>query len=139
MKKTFLFVSGFIFFISLSVAFTTSDPPRYKNLQILPKDISKQAMDSTMHFFSFALGQKCGFCHVRNEESKSWDMASDVKPEKLIARKMLTMCQGINKTYFSEEGGNEQQAIQAVTCYTCHKGEPMPLAFPEKKDSTMKR
>ena len=139
MKKTFLFVFGFICFISLSVAFTTSDPPRYKNLQILPKDISKQAMDSTMHFFSFSLGQKCGFCHVRNEESKSWDMASDAKPEKLIARKMFTMSEGINKKYFSDEGGTEQQAIQAVTCYTCHKGEPMPLAFPEKKDSTMKR
>ena len=140
MKKTLLIICGFICVISISLAFTTFDPPRYKNLKILPKDISKQAMDSTMHFFSFSLGVKCGFCHVRDEEKKSWDMASDAKPEKLIARKMMTMTDGINKKYFPpEDGKHDAVAIQAISCYTCHKGEPMPLAFPEKKDSAMKR
>ncbi len=139
MKKTFFVLCGFISLISISLAFTTFDPPKYKNLKILPKDISKQAMDSTMHFISFSLGVKCGFCHVRDEEKKTWDMASDAKPEKLIARKMMTMTDGINKKYFPPEDGNNAMAIQAVSCYTCHKGEAMAVAFPEKKDSTMKK
>ena len=140
MRKTFLVVVGFICFITLSVAFT-QQPPGYKNLQILPKDISKQALDSIMDHYAISLGVKCGFCHVHNELRDTWDMASDAKPEKQIARKMMLMEKGINATYFpAEEGEKNEQIIQAVTCYTCHKGEPMPLAFPEvKKDSVNKR
>src|SRR5947208_17103459 len=101
MKKTF-FVFGLIALIITTAAFTY-DPPKYKNLKVLPKDISKGQMDTVMHHFSMALGQKCGFCHVRDEQSKTWDMASDAKPEKLIARKMMTMTNAINAKYFAPE------------------------------------
>jgi Photosynthetic reaction centre cytochrome C subunit. len=136
MKKTLLIVFGFIAFI-ISVAFTTLDPPGYKNLKILPKDISKQALDSIMHFYSASLGEKCGFCHVHNEETKTWDMANDAKSEKLIARRMMLMVNGINKMYFppDKDAPADQQTIQTVTCYTCHKGQEIPADKPEvKKD-----
>lgn len=139
MKKTFFIVTGFICFITLAVAFNQA-PPGYKNLQILPKDISKEALDSVMHFYSKSLGQKCGFCHVHNDEQKSWDMANDAKPEKQIARKMMLMEKGINAKYFpAEEEDKNKQLIQAVTCYTCHKGEPMPLAAPEPKVDSLNK
>lgn len=139
MKKTFLIVVAFICFITLSVAFT-HEPPGYKNLKILPKDISKEALDSVMHHYSRSLGVKCGFCHVHNEELKTWDMAIDAKPEKQIARKMMLMEKGINTTYFPvEEGDKNVQIIQAVTCYTCHKGEAMPVSFPEMKTDSLSK
>ena len=136
MKKTSLIVFGFIFLITISVAFTT-DEPKYKNLKILPKNISERAMDSTMHFYSRSLGVGCDFCHVHNQLRDTWDMASDAKPEKLIARKMMLMTRGINAIYFPpEKGVKDQQLIQAVTCYTCHRGEAFPTDLPEvKKDS----
>ena len=130
MRKTVLVVVAFICFIALSVAFTQA-PPGYKNLKILPQDISEQALDSIMHYYSKSLGVKCSLCHVRNEELKTWDMASDAKPEKLITRKMMLMTNDINAKYFSiEDADKEQPAIQTITCYTCHKGEPMPVTQP---------
>ncbi|MDQ6756899.1 MAG: c-type cytochrome [Bacteroidota bacterium] len=133
MKKTFLIVITFISIIS--VAFTTFTPPKFKNLKILPKDISKQDLDSIMHNYSYSLGVKCDFCHVHNEEKNTWDMASDANPYKLIARKMMLMTTDINKKYFKPEGGKKnEQAIQTITCYSCHKGEAIPVAIPPTKD-----
>lgn len=132
MKKTFYIISVLISLAIIS-AFTTFNPPKFKNLKILPKNISEQALDSIMDRFSISLGVKCGFCHVHNEEKKTWDMASDAKPEKLIARKMMLMTNGINKTYFHPEKGapKNQQAIKTITCFTCHKGEAMPVSAPD--------
>ena len=102
MKKSALTVSGCIICVMLFLAFTTSNLPPYQNLQILPKDISEHDLDSVMHHFSQSLGVKCNFCHVRNEDAKKMDFASDDKPEKNIARKMMQMSIDINKNYFAE-------------------------------------
>ena len=84
-----------------------------------------------MHTYSHSLGVKCGFCHVHNEETKSWDMASDNKPEKQIARKMMLMADSINRKFFNPENyAASQQLTQTITCYTCHHGEPMPVSIP---------
>ncbi len=139
MKKTFIILLGFISFITISVAFKTFDPPRFKNLKILPKNISEKALDSVMEHYSIALGVKCDFCHVHNEEKDTWDMASDAKGDKLIARKMMLMTIGINSKYFPpEKGVKAQQAIQTITCYTCHKGEAIPVSIPEIKEEKQK-
>ncbi len=37
---------------------------KYKNLKILPQDISEQKLDSIMEFYSKALGSSCSFCHA---------------------------------------------------------------------------
>ena len=139
MKKTFPIILGLIALITVTAAFTY-DEPKFKNLKILPKNISEKAMDSIMHYYTVSLNVTCDFCHYHNTLRDTWDMASDVKPEKLIARKMMTMTTGINAKYFPpEEGAKDQQLIQTVTCYTCHKGEAMPLDAPpvkkEVKDS----
>ena len=100
MKKSFLVILVCVISVILFQAFTTSKEPRYKNLQILPKDISRHELDSVMNHFTAALGVKCNFCHVRNEEAKQMDFASDAKPEKKVARKMMLMAIDLNKNYF---------------------------------------
>lgn len=134
MNKTLFILSGFICFIIISVAFTSLEPPRFKNLKILPKNISEKALDSVMEHYSVSLGVKCGFCHVHNELRDTWDMASDANPDKLIARKMMLMTTGINAKYFPpEKGVKNSQAIQTIFCYTCHKGEAIPVSMPPIK------
>ena len=70
-----------------------------------------------------ALGVRCQFCHVDG------DFTSDMKPEKVTARKMIAMMNAINKDNFN--------ARQAVTCYTCHNGHNDPAnvaALPTVED-----
>jgi len=132
MKKTFSVILGLVALITITAAFTYDDP-KFTNLKILPKDISEKAMDSIMHHYSESLNVGCDFCHIHNTLRDTWDMASDVKPEKLIARKMMTMTTGINAKYFPPEDSTKAQLIQTITCYTCHKGEAIPIDMPPVK------
>ena len=126
MKRTFLIISGFGLMVSVSLAFTKDDPG-YKNLQILPKDITKQQMDSVMHHYTEALNVKCNFCHVRNDSTRTWDFASDDKPHKNKAREMMKLTNKINDDYFDVTGGQRTITTQLmVTCYTCHHGSTDP-------------
>jgi thioredoxin reductase len=42
-------------------------PDKFTNLKVLPKDISKQELQSTMRGFAFALGVRCEHCHVEEK------------------------------------------------------------------------
>jgi hypothetical protein len=101
-------------------------PPK-RNLKVLPKDISHDALDSTMDAWKSALGVKCGFCHAPSADSTSHhlDFASDAKPEKNMARHMYTMTAKINKKYFSFDK-DDKSMVAAVSCKTCHRGSPHP-------------
>lgn len=126
MKNSGFVITGFVCIVAASFAFITTDVPRYKNLKILNKNISKEELDSVMDFFSMSLGQKCNFCHVGNEAEKTMDFASDANPNKPIARKMMLMAAKINRQYFNYKEQNKTETIQSVTCYTCHHGKPHP-------------
>jgi hypothetical protein len=158
MKKSFLVVLSCVASVFIFQAFTVSTPPGFKNLQILPKDISKDGIDSVMHHFTASLGVKCNFCHVRNEAEKKMDFASDDKPEKQIARKMMLMSIDINTKYFKEiEEEMDKEAdhkmdsndvklstdsvknmLSYVTCYTCHRGNERPVSDPPKEEPKTK-
>ena len=43
---------------------TAQFPDKFRNLKVLPKDISKHELESTMRGFAFALGVRCDHCHV---------------------------------------------------------------------------
>ena len=88
----------------------------FKNVQVL-KDIPADQLFPTMRFIRDSLGGvSCQFCHAGD------DRASDEKPTKLMARKMIAMELQINKSTFD---GRAQ-----VTCYTCHRGSSDPVGTP---------
>jgi len=86
---------------------------QFKNIKVLT-GLPANQLNLTMHNISGQLGVDCVFCHIWDQ----WD--KDVKANKQVARQMMTMVQEMNKTYF---GG-----AQMITCYTCHRGSPMPVS-----------
>jgi len=139
MKRTSLVTLGLILMISVSLAFTKDDP-YYKNLKVLPKNITKQQMDSVMHHFSNSLGVRCNFCHVRNDSTKTWDFASDENKHKLTAREMMKMMDKINDKFFDVTGGKRVITTQLmVTCYTCHHGSTEPATKPVMQERPQQR
>jgi Photosynthetic reaction centre cytochrome C subunit len=152
MKKSFFVIVCCLACVIIFQAFSASHQPKYKNLKILPKDISDNDLDSVMHHFTASLGVKCNYCHVRNEAIKKMDFASDDKPEKLIARKMMLMAIDINTKYFKDieeemskekdhdmgvkpvmiDGDSVKNMLSYVTCYTCHHGDAHPDGKPPK-------
>ena len=106
---------------------TRDDKPK-RNLKVLPKDISHEDLDKVMDSWKVALGVKCNFCHAPSKDSTSHklDFSSDAKPEKEIARHMFKMTAKINKKYFSYNKNEQGAVISAVTCITCHRGNPHP-------------
>jgi len=103
------------------------DKPK-RNLKVLPKDISHDDLEKVMDTWKAALGVKCNFCHSPSKDSTSrkLDFASDAKPEKDIARHMFRMTAKINKKYFSFEKDDKGATIPAISCVTCHRGNPHP-------------
>src|ERR1700746_1208090 len=98
----------------------TATPPKlaeeeYKNIQAL-KGIAADQVIPSMQFIAASLGVECEYCHVARAFEK------DDKKPKLTARKMIGMMMTINKENF--EGHRE------VTCYSCHRGSPDPVANP---------
>jgi len=62
-NKKFIVIGGAVAFVVIGIA--ASKPPQetFKNLKVLPKDISEQRLDSVMNEFEKALGVGCDFCH----------------------------------------------------------------------------
>jgi len=104
--------------------------PKPKNLQVLPKNISHDDLMKVMHGFTGSLGVKCNYCHAPGAQPRHLDFASDAKPEKRIARKMLRMTREINKKYLSQVNVADAKPEQKnVTCGTCHRGHDIPAVF----------
>lgn len=137
MKKTSLVVFVLVCVVAISSAFTKSGDPGFKNLQILPKDITEKQMDSVMNHFTASLNVKCSFCHIKQEVNgnEEWDWASDKNKHKLVARDMMRMTNKLNDEHFPYSGKAENMStILTVTCYTCHNGKKEPETRPKKKD-----
>ena len=126
MKKLFTITVCLFALVLMSFIITKDAPPLYKNLKVLPKNTTKEEMDSLMHHFARSLGKKCNFCHVFNDEQKKMDFESDAKKEKNIAREMWKMTAKLNKKYFDIKDSKKLDAKLEVTCYTCHRGAENP-------------
>lgn len=88
---------------------------RYKNIHVM-QDVPADQMNMSMHLITGQLGVTCQFCHVGEEFDK------EDKAMKHVTRRMILLTAEINK---SLNGGG-----QGVTCYTCHRGSPKPVATP---------
>jgi hypothetical protein len=128
LNRQFIVIGGAIIFVMIGIA--ASKPPEqlYKNLKVLPKNISEQTLDSVMNEFSKALKVECDFCHVKPADTTAqWNMADDSKPEKEVARKMITMSNKINKDFFNATTKyGDENAVLEIHCVTCHHGQPHP-------------
>ena len=124
-------------FIVLGIAATK--PPeehKFKNLKVLPKDITPEQLDKVMDKFKEALGVHCTFCHAPSKDTTNHhpDFASDDKPEKNIARKMMKMSAKINKKFFQAKKDSLGMVLTAgINCNTCHNGTAHPeVKIPEE-------
>lgn len=110
-----------------------SDQGEFKNLKVLPQNITHDELISTMRGFARALGTKCEHCHVPipGQENK-FEFSSDAKPEKKIARTMILMTRNINGNYVEKlpHDPAEHDEHVTVTCWTCHRGHIQPEAPP---------
>ena len=88
----------------------------YKNVQVLG-DLPTGEFTRTMLAITawVAPKQGCAYCHASGEE-----MSSDKLYTKVVARKMLQMTRHINADW------QQHVSTTGVTCYTCHRGEPVP-------------
>ena len=99
----------------------------YKNVQVLG-DLGAGEFTRTMLAMNqwVAPGQGCTYCHAAGE-----DMSSDSMYTKVVARKMLTMTKKVNAEWGSHVGAT------GVTCYTCHRGNNIPVNYWYKQDQPM--
>ena len=132
MRKSVFVLLSLITCITFLVSFMKPKASLYKNLKVLPKDISKADMDSVMKHFTQSLGVKCNFCHARlDNEKKDWDFASDSIEHKRTARYMVGMTKKINKKYFEDDIKNiDMPQMNEITCYSCHNGREHPAKKP---------
>lgn len=114
-------------FVVVGIAAGKIPQYEHKNLQVLPKDISDEKLDSIMQSYNKALGIGCGFCHSPMKNfSDSLDYAVDENPMKQEARKMMIMTIDINKTHFYYDSTIRPEYLNVVHCKTCHRGEAYP-------------
>ena len=102
-------------------------PMPFKNLKVLPKDISEEDLTALMRDFSSALGVRCTACHARLDPSpqSEFDWASDSKPEKETARVMMRMTRLINTEQIPKITTKDPDRVE-VKCATCHHGLDRP-------------
>jgi hypothetical protein len=128
--KNYNNITAVIFtFICIVTAFAATipnekQPPKFKNLKVLPKNISEAALDKIMDDFNYALGVSCDYCHAKSNKADELNFASDTKPEKSAARKMMLMTYDINIKHFG--GTKDRIQPQTIKCITCHRQKPYP-------------
>jgi hypothetical protein len=106
--------------------FGQGPPP--KNLQVLPKDLTRQEVVARMRLIATGLGVRCEYCHVSTtgpDGREQNDFASDDKETKKVARGMLKMVMAINDT-FLKALRPDLAPLHQVTCETCHHGLAKP-------------
>ena len=111
--------------------------PPPQNLQILPKDTTREQLLQTMQAFTQALGVQCSYCHVQEGGGGRTDMASDEKRTKLAARQMIVLARDINQKLPAAVNKPAEEATR-VSCATCHRGVPIPRALADILTDTEK-
>lgn len=97
------------------------EPP--KNLQVLPKDTTRQQINPIMQGFTQALGVRCEHCHIDEGRGGRQDYPADDKAPKAAARLMMRMTMDVNDKL--KNGLTNGHGVQ-VQCVTCHRGVTIP-------------
>ena len=89
----------------------------YQNVKVLGKVDSNEflrVMAAVTAWVAPGEDQGCTYCHNVN------NLALDSSYTKIVARRMMQMTEHINKDWAAHVGST------GVTCYTCHRGMPVP-------------
>jgi photosynthetic reaction center cytochrome c subunit len=87
----------------------------YQNVKVLGKVDANEFLRLMSAITNWvAPAQGCTYCHSQE------NLASDTVYTKIVARRMMQMTQHINADWKNHVGGT------GVTCYTCHRGNPVP-------------
>ncbi|UEM22854.1 photosynthetic reaction center cytochrome c subunit [Skermanella mucosa] len=88
----------------------------YENVQVL-RDLTDAQFIRVMSAITEWVSpeQGCAYCHAEGEP-----LSSDSLYTKVVARRMLQMTRDINVNW------EPHVAQTGVTCYTCHRGQPVP-------------
>ena len=127
-NKKLMVIAGLVAVVLIAVAGTTPPvhPQIFKNLKVLPKDISNEDLHKIMDQFNQALGVRCNYCHAQKDTSRHLDFASDSNHVKDGARYMMHMTMEINNKYLQVKNPMIGDTTLVVTCWTCHRGSPFP-------------
>jgi hypothetical protein len=128
----------FALLITVGISIAAMQPPAspYKNLQVLPKNISEKTLDSLMDSYNKALKVSCEFCHEKATDflaltpangNVQLDYAKD-NGMKQEARRMIKLTVDINKQYFNfiDSVKKPDYLLNVISCNTCHRGNPYP-------------
>ncbi len=129
------FPQGILFHTAAEKAASNTPPPplapaaiggpsaieTYKNVKVLT-DVSAAEFMRLQYAITAWVSPKegCGFCHAGE------NYASDEKPTKGAARIMMQMTRHLNTDWATHVN---PVAGAGMTCYTCHRGQPVPEAI----------
>lgn len=123
-----------ILLLGATVTSRAQIPQTFKNLQVLPKDISRENLTLMMKSFAQGLGVRCEHCHVgEGNDLSKFDFAADTKAPKATARRMIHMVNQLNDLVVGlkvSPGTPATSVPPQITCYTCHRGEKKPQTAP---------
>jgi photosynthetic reaction center cytochrome c subunit len=106
-----------------------AQPTPPKNLQVLPKEMSRPEVVARMRGIATSLGVRCEYCHVAvpgaDGREQVQDYSLDDKDTKKTARSMMRMVNDINEKYLPDMG-HTLTGLAQVSCETCHHGLAKP-------------
>lgn len=102
---------GFVYAVVVGPSPAAAD--ELKNLQVLPKTLSKKQLKDIMKKVGKAVDKSCDDCHDLEDFSKDTEM-------KKTAREMFKLTNAINARL------KKEKLEGRVTCNTCHRGEAKP-------------
>ena len=102
-------------------------PERFTNLQVLPRDITRDSLVEIMRRFSLSLNVRCQYCHVGGDGISFTGVrfADDDDEDKRKAREMLRMVMRLNDEFLPSLPQRDQPPV-TVNCFTCHRSAARP-------------
>jgi hypothetical protein len=104
-------------------------PDMLHNLEVLPKDITPDALIKLMKDWNASLNVDCVFCH-KGQVGKPWstyDFTDTAKKRHEVARMMVKSTAGLNEAF--KDLGEPDEPVK-VTCATCHRRSRHPEITP---------
>ena len=104
-------------------------PEALHNIEVLPKDITPDALITLMKAWNASLNVDCVFCH-KGQVGKPWstyDFTDTTKKRHEVARLMVKSTTGLNEAF--KDLGEADEPVK-VTCATCHRRSRHPEITP---------